>query len=160
MSDSDSRPPTGFGKGVNDYLNHYITLTDSKAGALLAASVAVGALLLSDDWKALTHAGKLARGASLMLFAAAGGCAAWVVYPRLPSGRRGVIFWEDIRSHKDLSDYSNAVRELDSDAVEHEYAAQNYFVSAVLHSKMMVTQSAIRLFIGGLVAATMAAVWG
>jgi len=160
MTDMKQRPPAGFGKGVNDYLNHYVTLTDSKAGALLAAAVAVGALLLSDGWHALTDEGKLARAAALLLLAAASACAASVIFPRLPSGRRGVVFWEDIRSHSELADYVQAVGELDDTGVELEYAAQNYFVSDVVHRKMSTTRVAIGLFLAGIGAAAIAALWG
>ena len=140
MTNGGNRPPAGFGKGVNDYLNHYITLTDTKAGALLATSVAMGALLLSEDWQTLTTLGKYARGAALALLAIAAGFSAWVVYPRLPSGRRGVVFWEDM-SHPDLDAYAAAVQQLDEGAVELEYAAQNYFVSSVVHRKLQESES-------------------
>jgi hypothetical protein len=40
------RAPTGFGKGVNDYLNQYVMVADAKAGAILAANLALSAALL------------------------------------------------------------------------------------------------------------------
>ena len=33
---SSDKPPKGFGKGINDYLNHYVTVSDAKAAAFLA----------------------------------------------------------------------------------------------------------------------------
>ncbi len=40
-------PPEGFGKGVNDYLNHYVRNADAKAGVLIAAALTIAAYLLS-----------------------------------------------------------------------------------------------------------------
>ncbi len=157
---SSDTPPPGFGKDVNDYLNHYVTLTDTKAGALLAGSVAVGALLLSKDWPAITGPGQCARAVALVLLAVAAGHSLWVIYPRLPSGRRGLIFWEDIRCHPDLDSYRAAVQQLDEAKVEQEYAAQNFFVAPVVHRKMELTQRVIRWFVAGLAMAAIAAVWG
>jgi hypothetical protein len=31
LAQSHAGPPAGFGKGVNDYLNHYVAVTDAKA---------------------------------------------------------------------------------------------------------------------------------
>lgn len=42
--------PRGFGKGVNDYLNHYVTVSDAKAAAFLALNVVVIQFLMKDHF--------------------------------------------------------------------------------------------------------------
>jgi hypothetical protein len=46
-----------------------------------------------------------------------------VVFPRLPGGGEGPIFWEDIRKRGSLAVYRNQVRALHDEDVEHEYAS-------------------------------------
>lgn len=152
-----SEPSAGFGKGINDYYNHYITLTDGKAGAVMAVAVAVSAALLDDGWNTVTGAAACLRYSALALLGAAVCAGAWTIYPRLPSGRRGLIFWEDVRSHRSLDEYRDAVAALSEEQVEVEYAAQNYAVSSVVHRKMAATRMAVWLFVGGVLAAGLAA---
>jgi hypothetical protein len=138
-----ARPPSGFGKGVNDYLNHYVTVADAKAGAILAANLAVGAALLDNQPAAdpVFHyrAALAILGVSSLLCVVA-------VFPRLPSGGDGSIFWEDIRKRGSLAAYGSRVRSLGEDDVEREYASQNWFVSSLLHRKFRYVQWAIVTF--------------
>lgn len=141
-----AQPPSGFGKGVNDYLNHYVTVADAKAGAVLAANLAVGAALLDNQPAAdpFFHyrAAIAILGVSSLLCVVA-------VFPRLPSGGDGSIFWEDIRKRGSLAAYGSRVRSLDEEDVEREYASQNWFVSSLLHRKFRYVQWAIVTFAFG-----------
>jgi hypothetical protein len=151
---ADERAPTGFGKGVNDYLNFYITLADAKAAGFLAAGLTVGAALPKVHpatglaiclwWLAL-----VAIGASVAFNA-------YVIFPRLPSGRRGLVFWEDIRTRHDFHDFYEEVARLTDADIEKEYAAQNHVVSGVVHDKHKWVRRGIVLFLIG-TAATLAA---
>lgn len=141
-----AQPPPGFGKGVNDYLNHYVTVADAKAGAVLAANLAVAAALVDNQPVAdpfFHYRAALAiLGASSLLCVVA-------VFPRLPSGGDGSIFWEDIRKRGSLAAYGSRVRSLDEEDVEREYASQNWFVSSLLHRKFRYVQWAIITFAFG-----------
>jgi hypothetical protein len=138
-----AQPPPGFGQGVNDYLNHYVTVADAKAGAILAANLAVGAALL-DNQPAVDPLFRY-RAALAMLGISSLICMV-VVFPRLPSGGEGSIFWEDIRKRGSLAVYGSKVRSLNEEDVEREYASQNWFVSSLLHRKFRYVQWAIVTF--------------
>lgn len=126
-------PPPGFGKGVNDYLNHYVTIADAKAGAILGASITVALSIVAYT---PTSPGQVRwRVVSLLLLLSSSLAGVWVMMPRMPRGHPGVVFWEDIRTRKTRSDYARDVSALDGSLVEREYASQNYFVSTVLHAK-------------------------
>jgi hypothetical protein len=137
------RPPRGFGKGVNDYLNHYVMVADAKAGAILAANLALGAALLDNKaetdplWRFAAALSMLALSSLICMF---------VIVPRLPGGGEGPIFWEDIRKRGSLAVYSSQLRSLDDDDVEREYASQNWHVSRLLHKKFRSVQWAIGTF--------------
>lgn len=142
-------PPAGFGKGVNDYLNLYVTVSDGKAAVLLAANVAlIGGILI--DGKVADADGTGLLGASVVAFSASAVLCASVIYPRLPSGHTGLIFWEDIRNRTKRTDYVHEIRDLDDAGVESEYASQNWHVSSVLHDKMRIIQYAIKFFAAGI----------
>jgi hypothetical protein len=137
----------GFGKDVNDYFNHFITLADAKAAGFIAATLTVGAATLklhptSTGGDALKWLAVAVLGASLA-------ADAHVVFPRLPSGRRGLIFWEDVRTFKDHEEYQHEVGNLTPADVEAEYAAQNYFVADVVHRKHYWVRWGIVLFLVG-----------
>ena len=146
MSD-DSTPPHGFGKGVNDYLNSSVALADAKAAAFLAAAATVGVGVLqvsgaSTSWWVL-------RTISLVALTVSASLQAVVILPRLPSGRSGLIFWEDIRKRPHLDDYVQEVTRLRPHDIEVEYASQNYFISDVLHRKHQWIRFGVSLFIVG-----------
>ena len=139
--------PKGFGKGVNDYLNHYVTVSDAKAATFLALNVVVIQFLVKDhfriSWGINFHWAALGF-LSLSIFAAA-----TVLFPRLPRGGKGLIFWEDIRERKNPIQYEKELADLTGNRIEQEYAHQNYYVSLVLHNKMRLIRWEIILFLIG-----------
>jgi hypothetical protein len=148
-----NKPPAGFGKGVNGYLNDYVKVADAKATAFLAANLAAATLVLRLEpaiWLPLW-----CRGLSLVSLGASACFCAWVVFPRLPSGRMGVVFWEDIRRFKSAELYERELQTMDDMAVESEYASQNWFVSSVVHDKFAAVQRAIVLFFAGVALAVL-----
>jgi hypothetical protein len=75
-------PPEGFGRGVNDYFNHYIGIADAKAAGFLAAALTVGAAAI-----ALKPTGVLAAvfyWLSVTCLGSSGVCASIAIFPRLP----------------------------------------------------------------------------
>lgn len=144
---ADERTPIGFGKGVNDYLNTYLALADAKAAGFLTAGLTVGAAVLTID--ATTQAASIFRWIAIAALGASVAASAFVIFPRLPSGRRGLVFWEDIRTRAVSDAYQGEVARLTEAHVEMEYAAQNYFLSDVLHRKHLCVRRGIVLFLVG-----------
>jgi Family of unknown function (DUF5706) len=141
-------PPRTFSKDVNDYLNHYVTLADAKAAGFLAATLSLGAAVVklgpsNAFWPALAWWPALAT----LCVSLALNCV--VIFPRLPSGRRGVIFWEDILTRPSSLEYAEEVAALTAADIEREYAAQNYFVSDVVHRKHRLVRFGISTFVVG-----------
>lgn len=137
--------PQGFGKGVNDYLNHYITVSDAKAVALLTLNFLIIQYLVKDHfcevWNFPCHFIALVFLTLSILLAAT------ELFPRLPHGDKGLIFWEDIIVHETPQQYENALKEYIQ--IEKEYAHQNFYVSKVLHKKMKFVQWTIAFFLAG-----------
>lgn len=136
-----------FGKDVNSYYNQYVTLADAKAGAFIAATLTVGAAVIKQHPTPISAV--LLRWAAIMVLGGALGACAHVIFPRLPSGRRGLVFWEDVRTFKDHEEYQRQVAGLEDGDIEMEYAAQNYFVADVVHRKHYWVRWGIGLFLAG-----------
>lgn len=137
---------------INNYLNHYVTVTDAKAVGILAGVFASAAFLLKDipDTNCFAFWGYI-FGALLHAVTASMGLAA--IYPRVPSMGTSVIFWEDIYQRKSLTEYLKAYKAACSSGfLDEEYATQNYFVSRVLHRKTSLVRWAIRFFVLALIA--------
>jgi len=130
----------GLGKGINDYLNHYVLVADGKAAALAAGSLVLVGLALGLEAK---DAQPILRNIGTFLAGLSAALAGVVLYPRTPHSGNGHVFWADIRSFESAESYWKSIRQLDDDAVGREYARQNYFVSAVLLTKNKVLRWAI-----------------
>jgi len=128
-------PPKGFGEAVHSYLTQLVVVADAKAALLMTLALAVIGVLLTVNFA--TPVAVIAHWAGLLLLATSGSLGAFVIFPRLPSGGTGVIFWEDILKHGSPDGYLRYVQGLDSTKVEQEYAAQNYYISVVLHKKFV-----------------------
>ncbi|MBL7800306.1 MAG: hypothetical protein JNL95_06225 [Chitinophagales bacterium] len=140
--------PEGFGKGVNDYFNHYVTVADAKAGAILAANfILLGGLIDISLCDCILVPYLLSGIASIASIIFCG----IVLYPRLAKAEKGFIFWENIKSYNSINEYLNDVRQLDIPKVEEEYAMQNWHVSKILSSKNKYVRIAITLFIISLI---------
>ncbi len=140
-------PQAGFGKGVNDYLNHFVTVSDAKAAAFLTLDFVIIQFIAKEHfrpvWGMNFHWGALGFLSLSIL------CAALVIFPRLPHGENGLIFWEDIRQFKNPEKYSMKISEMDIGAIEAQYAHQNFHVGSLLHKKMRWVQWTISLFLIG-----------
>lgn len=131
-----------LGKTVNAYLNHYITLTDSKAGAVAAGSLVLLGLAVAPNTDAIAYA----RWFGALSAIVAAGLAAGVLYPRTPHYGNGHIFWGDIRKFDSPSSYWSSLNTLDPDAIGLELARQNFNVSGVLIKKINGVRRAIWAF--------------
>jgi hypothetical protein len=135
--------PEGFGKGINDYFNHYVTVSDAKAGAILVANFILLGGLINIQFCCCIAIPYLLTGIVSILSIIF--CIV-VLYPRLPKAEKGLIFWENLKSYSTLNEYLNDVRQLDNSKVEEEYAKQNWHVSKVLSTKNKHIRSAIISF--------------
>jgi hypothetical protein len=146
-----SSPPIGFGKNVNDFLLHHVSLADAKAGFVISVDFAVSGILLAripDDGFA-RFVTFVAVGLLVMSLI----CGISVVYPRTSTKPTGLIFWEAIRELKSYDDYMSEVRKLDTDAVEKQYAEQNWHISELLETKFQWTQYAMMTLLAGMLVA-------
>lgn len=140
-------PPAGFGREVHDYLGHYVSVADAKAGAVVAGGIAVVAASASitSIWNCdLASLGAGVVVASMLL-------AAYSLFPRQPSGGGSVIFWMDIQARGDAQGYQDALSAMDEQAVQREYARQNFVVSGVVRKKFQLVQGAIGLWMLGVI---------
>lgn len=135
--------PAGFGKGVNDYLNHNVTVADAKAAGILATNFVLLGGLSNFCYCPCTKIYYLVVGifsiGSILL------CAT-VLFPRLPKSEKGLIFWENIKSHSSINEYINESGQLNNSVIEEEYAKQNWHVSQVLSKKHFFIRLAIIAF--------------
>lgn len=135
----------GFGQSVTQHLNHYISLADTKAAAVVAGNVGLFAFLVQSSLPKNDYTHCL-RFLSVLALAASTSLCAVVLIPRRPSGRSGLIFWEDILTRETAANYWQAVSEVSLQTVEREFSTQNWYLSKVLQRKYLWMQLAIISF--------------
>ena len=145
-------------KNINDYLNHYITVMDTKASAFLAGNVAAATFLLHDipdmGWL------RVAYVVALMLFAGSIAVAGAVIFPRLPGKGNSIIFWGDIAAEPNLQAYvANFNLVVEGGLMDEQYCAQNFFAARVLRRKYRCLRLSIALFFFALVVAFGVYLW-
>ncbi|MBL9131392.1 MAG: hypothetical protein JNG86_09350 [Verrucomicrobiaceae bacterium] len=155
---ADDLQKAAAAKSINDYLNHYITVIDTKAGAFLAGNVAAASLLVH-EWPADT-VGRAAAALTITLFAASTLVAGGVIYPRRPGCGGSVIFWGDIASAPDSATYIRRFNEvIERGQLDEQYSFQNYCTSQVLRRKFRWLRGAIVLFFLALIAGFFTYLW-
>lgn len=144
----DEKTDERLGRAINEYLNHYVLVTDGKAAAVAAASLVLLGLVLTPEGATLStaSAAAAAKGIGTFLAAVSTVIAGSVLYPRTPHSGNGHIFWADIRSFDSATSYWKSISSLDSDAIGLEYARQNFNVSEVLIRKTQGVRRAIWAF--------------
>lgn len=139
------KPPLGFGKGINQYLNHYVSVADTKAAGILTVDFTLGGYLLTHippmGWPLVFH------WTGLVLLIASGVSALHTLYPRTPKIGSSIIFWEDIRARGTVDTYLDDLCHTDEGEVERQYGVQNYLVSGVLAKKYGSVRWGIRILI-------------
>jgi hypothetical protein len=139
-----SNTPNGFGQGVNNYLNHYITVADAKAVAILTGAFAI--LAATIEFNSDCCLLKIGIILTFILNILTIFFCLWILYPRLGSSGKGLIFWESIRANLTPEEYSNKVNKLNTKTVEEEYAHQNWYVSLILKQKNGKIRTALWFF--------------
>ena len=127
----------GFGKDVNDYLNHYVTVSDAKSGAVLATNFILLGVIIGLDFSkidncflnCIVYTTIISSIISVIISLKS-------IYPRLPyDKKKGLIFWESIRNYETMDEYLKDYKKLTEEEKELLYAKQNYYVSSVLKDK-------------------------
>ena len=138
-------------KGINDYINYFIQVLDSKAGAFLAGNVAAASLLLQSYPAAI--------GARVIFWVAAGSyavsvlAAALTIIPRLPSpprsdSERSVLFWGHIAAAPSAREYTEAfARSIGEGRFADDYCQQNFLSAQVLRRKLLCLRTSIFSFL-------------
>lgn len=128
-----STTPNGFGLGVNNYLNHYITVADAKAVAILTGAFAI--LAATIEFNANSCLLSIGILITYLLNILTIFFCLWTLYPRLGNSGKGLIFWESIRANTTPEEYCSKVSKLNDGLMEEEYAYQNWYVSQILKEK-------------------------
>jgi hypothetical protein len=90
------KPPPGFGKEVNHYLNHYVNVADAKAAGVLTADLTIGGYLITTV--PVTLGPQIFHWAALDLLIESGIMALRTLYLGTPKIGSSPIFWEDVRA--------------------------------------------------------------
>ena len=150
--DSDGSLTT-MAKGVNDVLNYYIQVTDTKASIFIAGSVASASFLLmkfpvGTGPQVLYVVAAASLGAALVL-------ATLVVMPRLPAfGGKGSVFWGDIAGCSSAVNYRDRFGQTASAGLlDEEYSVLNFYTSRILGRKIRILRSGILCFLAGVLTA-------
>jgi glucan phosphoethanolaminetransferase (alkaline phosphatase superfamily) len=142
-------------KSINDQVNYYIQVMDTKASYFLAGNVAAGSFLLQS-----LPAEGLARAAyfaAIAFFCGSILLAGGVIFPRRVKAGNSIIFWGDIAAKDSLSSYIEHFHNtLDSGHLDEQYCAQNYFAARVMRRKFKWLRWAVGLFFTGLFCALFA----
>jgi len=144
---------TQMAKGINDVLNYYVQVTDTKASIFIAGSVAAASFLLMHFPHGLY--GQVLYFASAACLGVALVMATLVILPRLPvrSGR-GSVFWGDIADCSDVVDYRDRFGETAAAGLlDEEYSRLNFFTARILDRKIRILRLAILFFLGGVLMA-------
>ena len=150
--DTDGKLTT-LAKGVNDVLNYYVQVTDTKASIFIAGRVASASFLLMNfphDWwlRALYVTAAVRLGAALIL-------ATLVILPRLPlRTASGSVFWGNIAGCTDPADYRDRfARTATVGLLDDEYSTLNFHTARILRRKIRILRAAIICFLVGVLAA-------
>src|ERR1051326_7987348 len=113
------KPPLGFGKDVNTYLNHYVNVVDAKAAGVLTADFTIGGYLMASvpvaSWPQVFH------WSAVSLLITSGIMAINTLYPRTPKIGSSSIFWEDVHARATMDDYLRDLGQVDELEVERQY---------------------------------------
>jgi Family of unknown function (DUF5706) len=144
---------TAMAKGVNDLLNYYIQVTDTKASIMIAGSVASATFLLMAfpvEWwaRVLYICSATVLGIALIL-------ATLVVLPRLPArSGNGSVFWGDIASCQSAAAYRDRFANTASAGLlDEEYSALNFYTAQILRRKIRILRTSILCFLSGVLIA-------
>jgi hypothetical protein len=132
-------------KAINDQVNYFIQIMDTKASAFLAGGVAAASFLLREAPPGLL--GQTLYGLAVTAYACAVLMAGCVIFPRLPSTGNSVIFWGDIANHQEFRAYLESFQRIINDGfLDEQYCLQAWFAARVLRRKYRWLRRSISTF--------------
>jgi Pycsar effector protein len=136
-------------KAINDQVNYFIQVMDTKASAFLAGGVAAASFLLREAPPGpLGHA---LYGLAVATYASAVVMAGCVIFPRLPSAGNSVIFWGDVAAHQEFRTYLESFQRIINDGfLDEQYCLQAWFAARVLRRKHRWLRRSIAMFFAAL----------
>jgi len=144
---------TAMAKGVNDLLNYYIQVTDTKASIMIAGSVTSASFLLMTfphHWcaKVMYLISASLLGSSLIM-------ATMVVTPRLPTRTgQGSVFWGDIAMSSNAYEYRDRfAKAAVAGLLDEEYSVLNFHTARILGRKIRFLRGSIVAFLTGVLLA-------
>lgn len=144
---------TTMAKGVNDLLNYYIQVTDTKASIMIAGSVTAASFLLMTfphHWwaKVMYLISASSLGSALIM-------ATMVVIPRLPTRTGlGSVFWGDIAMSSSASEYRDRfAKAAIAGLLDEEYSVLNFHTARILARKIRILRGSILAFLAGVLLA-------
>ena len=150
---------TALAKGVNDLLNTYVQVADTKASIFIAGSVAAASFTLMGFPKQVFAQVLYFVGACCLFTSLVLGTLA--VLPRIPRRRdQGHVFWGDIAACESAEAYALG---FDIAAKEGrltaEYAELNYHTAGILKAKLRMLRYSIMGFLIGTVVSVAQHLW-
>jgi hypothetical protein len=144
---------TSMAKGVNDVLNYYIQVADTKASIFIAGSVASASFLLMNfpstlGARALYVTSAACLGVALIM-------ATLVVLPRLPArSGTGSVFWGDIAGCSGPGEYRDRFGSAAlGGLLDEEYCTLNFYTARILETKIRILRVSILCFLTGVLTA-------
>lgn len=132
-----------FSTHVHQYLTNYVTVADAKASGLLIINLAIISLLIESQ----PLINMTLCWISIIGYSISSLISIWVIFPRLPSERNGLIFWEDILSRETPEQYTEEFSSIDTKNIISECAKENWYISSVLHKKYKIISYGIAVFV-------------
>lgn len=144
---------TSMAKGVNDLLNYYIQVTDTKASIFIAGSVAAASFTLMGFPKQISLQILYVLGAGFLCASLI--LATLVILPRIPPTRdKGSIFWGDIAGCGSVVEYTRRFGDAaKAGLLDEEYTELNFHTARILQAKLGLLRLAILSFLFGVLMA-------
>lgn len=154
----DNLQKAAAAKSINDQINYYIAMMDTKASVFLAGNVAAASFLLKD--MPVDGVGRAAYFLALTLFATSTLVAGGVIFPRLPAKGNSIIFWGDIAAKPDAKTYVETFnRTVEEGFLDEQYAVQNFLAARLMRRKLRWLRTAISVFFTALFLAFFVYLW-
>lgn len=159
LSSESIRP---FVESTHQYIRDYIQFADQKAAFIFAGATALLAFLhsghVSERWLkplSLWQGFDSIAFLAMLALALAVVLAVWVVVPRTPGSRRGLLFWSAIAEFPNGGEYALEVQRHSGDSLTQVMAEHCYDLACICRAKYRVLRLAALSGAVGLVAATL-----
>ena len=159
--DESSQPPSGFGSTFNQYLWQRMNTADTKIGAVAAADLVLVTLFVPNTPSTSSALLWALYYIAIVLFAASTIVGFFAFFRWKPETGKGLIFWRNVYKYTEDNAYKNELKKrlADQQAVEDEYAMENYRLCRNLEDKYRFIQFSILLLALGFLLALVSLVF-